>query len=68
MYAYHTAEFMGPLGYEKIHSALSSMEDLAHENGFEEKSSVNQFPINTESDFGDEVSNYSCIYTKLGAG
>ena len=58
MHTVYTAEFMR---HEKIHSALSSKEDLPHENSFEEKSSSNQFPINTNSDlesYGDEVSNY----------
>jgi hypothetical protein len=51
-------EIMGQLRMN--HSGLSSQEDLPHEKVSEDKSSVNDFPVNTESDLhlestGDEV-------------
>jgi hypothetical protein len=52
------------------HSGLSSQEDLPHEKVSEDKSSVNDFPVNTESDLestGDELEEDPSQQTKKHA-
>jgi hypothetical protein len=63
-------EIMGQLRMN--HSGLSSQEDLPHEKVSEDKSSVNDFPVNTESDLhlestGDELEEDPSQQTKKHA-